>query len=189
MTTAPQPAASPASDGGAFLKHRPWIAPLALLDQRKLYEFAARRRPDQSLTDPATGRHYLDRWILNRSDAGVEYLHRFNGPDPNRAPHDHPYDFVSVILDGGYIEETGAGDATRTVTRSRGDVILRRAEDPHSITQILKPGHTWSLVMGGIRFRQWGFHTADGWIDWETYIRDHEPEIARLQLGTKASAA
>ena len=57
---------------------------------------------------------FLWRWNLMYRKGFTVKLHRFLRSDPARDLHDHPWDFVSIILWGGYYEETESGEgATR----------------------------------------------------------------------------
>jgi hypothetical protein len=55
---------------------------------------------------------YLRRFFLRRGkkgsttgDEGGIFLHVIHRNDDDRDPHDHPWDFTSVILKGGYVDE------------------------------------------------------------------------------------
>jgi hypothetical protein len=71
--------------------------------------------------------------------------------------HDHPFDFVSVLLSGGYTEHTPAG-----VKRwPRFSVVRKGAEDAHRL-EVDRP--VWTLVFGGKVRREWGFVTPEGYL-------------------------
>lgn len=53
------------------------------------------------------GSAYLTRWGF-RSKWFSVYLHKLDAPDPGTDLHDHPWPFVSIILRGGYVEQTWA---------------------------------------------------------------------------------
>jgi hypothetical protein len=93
------------------------------------------------------------------------FVHHIHRSDESREHlHDHPWSFVSVILRGGYWEETKAG---RRFYRP-GLVLVRPAEWAHRLE--LNPGaQAWSLVIAGPIWRDWGFHTAAGWVHWKRY--------------------
>jgi hypothetical protein len=84
--------------------------------------------------------------------------------------HDHPWDFVSVILAGRYVETTPDGEREF----GPGSVLVRRAEDVHRLT--LPDGPVWTFVTLGPARRRWGFHTAAGWVHWRDYV---EREVHR----------
>lgn len=78
-------------------------------------------------------------------------LHGFAQADDDGALHDHPWDFETRILQGGYIEHRG--DCTSKWLP--GDRTARRAGDYHSIYELLGP--TWTLVTTGPAVKDWGF--------------------------------
>lgn len=48
---------------------------------------------------------YLTRWYLFQSKHLNIYLHKFHRADSDEL-HDHPWDFISIVLWNGYVEET-----------------------------------------------------------------------------------
>lgn len=120
---------------------------------------------------------YLERWHLGSYGAMPNaYIHRFLGDDSDRALHDHPYDNVSVVLSGGYIEHVHEEPfkvvdekyATVPTHRKSGEVIKRIATVAHRISLIQhKPAV--SLFLCGTRFREWGFITPSGWIHFREF--------------------
>ena len=110
---------------------------------------------------------YLRRWFLARHDLGAVMLHAIHMNDADRHLHDHPWDFVSIVLRGGYEEERPGGVI---VKRRAGSVAVRRAEDLHRV-RILYRCPTWTLVLRGRERREWGFLDDHGWVDHVSYIR------------------
>jgi len=108
---------------------------------------------------------YMTRAIIE-TPWGSLRLHHIRRPDRGRHHHDHPFDFVSVLLTGGYVEERNPWDVVRAA-RLPGSVAFRRAEDLHTISAVL-PG-TWTFVVAGPRRREWGFATPRRWIGWRDY--------------------
>jgi hypothetical protein len=119
------------------------------------------------------GEVYLDRWGWRCHWFGV-YLHRMTAPDPGIDLHDHPWPFVSLILRGGYVEERAESrEAPRLAfyaeawpTKCRrgmemewraGSIHRLRADECHRIIS-LRRVPTWTLVLTGRRFRNWGFY-------------------------------
>jgi len=119
----------------------------------------------------AAGEPYMERWLA-RTPRGYYRLHHILRSDDDRALHDHPFDFTSVILVGAYVEHVPRDPrdpAGPTVTRlyGPGDVLRRRAEDPHRLE--LPFGPAWTAVRTGPKRRDWGFHLSSGWVHWEDY--------------------
>lgn len=123
---------------------------------------------------------YLRRYYIYRGKRRPHiYLHHIVRSDFERACHDHPWDFVSLILKTGYTEicqfpETAFSEAGTTRTWKRpGTFIRHKATDLHRL-ELKAPA--WSLVFSGKKKRLWGFQTSDkGWIAFDklyAYIRD-----------------
>ncbi|AQT78287.1 hypothetical protein B1R94_02120 [Mycolicibacterium litorale] len=91
------------------------------------------RRPHQvigGVDDP-----YLLRWhLIPRNPVLNIYLHKFLRSDDDRALHDHPWWFVSLILRGQYDEITDAG----TKRRRAGSIAYRPATWRHRVALLWK---------------------------------------------------
>lgn len=121
---------------------------------------------------------YLTRWEFRLPFGYGIYLHRFHESDV-RVFHDHPWDFISIILWGGYKEFSPDrnprgypnGNPKTVVCRYRGlfSTARRRAEDLHYV-RLIKDS-AWTLVLRGPRRREWGFQTSTGWVKWDEYLR------------------
>ncbi len=99
------------------------------------------------------------RLIMRRDDANCIYLHRWLRSDPDDL-HDHPWDFVSVIVDGGYWEVTEAGSTWRDV----GSIAFRKATDRHRVElDPISPRPTSLIITGPVQ-REWGYHTTEGFV-------------------------
>lgn len=118
---------------------------------------------------------YMRRWIL-LTPLGTVRLHNIRRPDADPDMHDHPWNFVSLIIRGGYTEEvpvvnTGAYLAAphvQCLDYRAGAVNVRLATDAHRIVDVLPD--TWTLVISGTKLRSWGFWTRDGFVPWREYL-------------------
>lgn len=116
---------------------------------------------------------YMLRWyLIPRNRALNVYLHKFMRDDDDRALHDHPWWFVSVILRGGYIEHTESPEG-RMVLRCRTSVFhvrspwwrrsigFRPAVWQHRVALPHTPDGgrvpCWTLIVTGRNVRTWGF--------------------------------
>ncbi len=119
-------------------------------------------------------------------------LHYFAQGDDDGALHDHPWNFTTSMLSGGYTERRpselyltySAGEADRLIrpgcawhacqrlVRGVGDPPLRRlATDQHAAEDVLPD--TWTIVHTGRRQRAWGFHPPDRpWLPWADYLAE-----------------
>lgn len=117
-----------------------------------------------SLNDP-----YLFRWKLIPMNRLLNvYLHLFVRSDRDVA-HDHPWDNLSIILQGSYTENAYGKSLIRKPFRP----IFRTAESSHRLEV---SGLVWSLFITGPKRRSWGFYAPEGWIPWRKFLKIEEPE-------------
>jgi hypothetical protein len=84
------------------------------------------------------------------------YLHQLDAPSWHPVGcHDHPWWFITVLLKGGYLEESG-GKATR---RYPGQILYRPAKHLHDVTTPY--GRSWSLILTGRKTHDWGFSPCE----------------------------
>lgn len=126
---------------------------------------------------------YLDRWFLTSKTHDRHQarrwmpgllLHHIHRPDVDRFPHDHPWWFLGIVLNGGYLESRydNTGIFTHQVKRRRFSMGFRRASSLHDIAEL--HGDTWTLILVGPKRRKWGFMTDQGWLPWEDYVEPSE---------------
>lgn len=117
---------------------------------------------------------YLTRWRIIQTPLCALYLHRLSGPDPRTTLHDHPWNFLSVVLRGGYIERRLDPSTTEVDEQHRVRWFNRvRANDAHAIVT-LKRTPTWTLLLVGRRRRTWGYWELDedpGFWRWTEFNR------------------
>ena len=106
------------------------------------------------------------------------YLHCFLRDDDDRALHDHPWHWCSLLLRGQYVEHTiAAGGIQRRQLRFAPSLKVsgpRRAHRIELLRQVTlsgaQPRPCWTLFATGPRLRRWGFHCPQqGWIDFERF--------------------
>ena len=127
----------------------------------------------------------LIRWILFRIPSFGIFIHKFCRSDYDRALHDHPWTFISLILKGGYYEVTEEivpGVISKQFVfnwRAPGSLLYRPAEFKHRVVlQQLNNGlkrwlePSWSLILVFRRRRKWGFWLKDKWCWWRQYDYD-----------------
>lgn len=140
------------------------------------------RSPDVTL-NRQDGTPYLLRWhVIPRNKRLNIYLHKFLGSDDDRALHDHPWWFVSILLKGRYWEHRA--DGSRNL-RKAPSIAFRRATTAHRVE--LETGafvDPWdpndagpsyeipatTLILTGPKMRSWGFHCPNGWEHWRKFI-------------------
>lgn len=106
---------------------------------------------------------YMRRWVV-KTPWFLLRLHHILRGDNDRHFHDHPFDFVSLILKGGYIEYTPNG-LPRIF--DPGSVNAKKADQLHYLK--LLSGSTWTVLVTSPYYRDWGFATEDGWIKADRY--------------------
>lgn len=139
----------------------------------------AGRRPPNFVVgadDPAGA--YLRRWyLIPRNRFFNIYLHNFLRDDDDRALHDHPWHWASLLLLGSYIEHTvAAGGVQHTNVRLAGSIKCAGPKAAHRValwrTLQGNPAPCWTLFITGPRVRDWGFHCPlQGWIPWQRFTR------------------
>ncbi len=110
------------------------------------------------------GMPYLKRWYLIRTPWFSLRFHKILMSDLDRDLHDHPWDWISIMVKGSYVETTNRSEKTVKA----GMINRHRARTPHKLT-LLTP-EVWTIFITGREFRQWGFHTPDGWVSSDKYF-------------------
>ncbi|MCH9683739.1 MAG: hypothetical protein K0V04_20060 [Deltaproteobacteria bacterium] len=162
---------------------------------RQLVEAAAKRLPRRRILDPIHARPYLDRYYVAGAPGALRafpkntravlgwlpftvYLHHIRQSDWDReALHDHPWDAVSLVLAGGYIEERLDGDrrgdfSIRARWRGAGTVARVGGELFHRI-ELLADTTAWTLFIVGRKRKTWSFFVPS-WpktVAWRDYIQ------------------
>lgn len=127
-----------------------------------------------SKTNP--GSCYLRRLRVWNAPWCSLYVHQIFEKDNDRDPHDHPWNFWSLVLRGGYSEVVRPYVAERGRRRARVLHHKRRSlhrmpvHAAHKINAIL-PG-TITLILTGPRKRQWGFWTPEGFVPANRYLEE-----------------
>lgn len=149
-------------------------------------------KPHFIIGDPAAP--YMLRWYLVPRNRWLNvYLHKFLRDDDDRALHDHPWPFASIMLRGRYyetLERCLVGDQfvvslpIEPCERRTPSIALRRATDRHRVTLAKdasgKPIPCWTLVLTGRKLREWGFWCPRGFVVWHEFVKPKAPgEIGR----------
>lgn len=129
------------------------------------------------------GKPYLIRYRIFDCRWFKIRIHHILQSDPD-CLHDHPWNFISVILKGGYYEHTkGRRDnitgikkfdksdddlVEKIVWYDWASVLIRAANWQHRL-EIPTGRSAWTLVIMFKRKREWGFWTKDGFVEWFKY--------------------
>lgn len=144
------------------------------------------RSPDFIVGQDAPGGAYLRRWwLIPRNKVLNVYLHHFLRDDDDRALHDHPWIWCSLLLRGSYIEHTIlAGGVHRRQVRTAGSIKLSLPRRAHRIELIsdwqngqrrTQGAPCWTLFITGPRVREWGFLCPNGWVPWQKFTAAGKP--------------
>lgn len=119
---------------------RYWLVPYVYLEKVKFFE-----RPIA--------------WIFQRFGIAIR-IHHILRSDDDRAFHDHPWWYVSIILKGSYTEVTPVfksgiyqGHLHKIFTAN--DLLVRRPYSWHRL--VLTEGRVWTLFITGPKKQEWGF--------------------------------
>lgn len=147
---------------------------------------------------------YMRRWwVIPRNKYFNIYLHNFLRSDDDRALHDHPWNNMSILLKGQYLEHVPKDPKKWVEEGDREELIhLRKApffytrkatsihrvelieeECPYcDLTQCTAPEHTkrgklkpvWTLFITGPWVRSWGFWCPKGFRPWREFVDDRD---------------
>lgn len=130
------------------------------------------RRPPDFVIGSAQSPYILRWYVISRNRWLNIYLHKFLRDDDDRALHDHPWWFISIMLRGQYTEIREEGSAGSV--RRAPSIAYRRATDRHRIVLQRNAQDRsvpcWTLVITGPRIREWGFHCPKGWVPWHQFV-------------------
>lgn len=127
--------------------------------------------------EPIMIRYYLTPKIFNLRLC----IHKFLRSDNDRHYHDHPWNYISLILKGHYVEHFPTpffsfGNLYRvdcTIHYGPGDILRKKKEHKHwvelinPLTGITKP--CWTLILFYGKRRDWGFWVEDKFVPHEEY--------------------
>jgi len=109
------------------------------------------------------GIEYMRRFHLRQGRGPNRRFHLISAGDPGRDFHDHPWDYVTHLLSGTYLERTPDGDALYEAPCT----LVRTAEQLHRLE--LPDGPIWTYFVTGRFRRRWGFMTESGWVHHRDY--------------------
>ena len=144
------------------------------------------------ILDRVSKEPYLERYYVFLKDRNWFpfniFLHRFLKSDPD-AQHDHPWNYITVVLKGGYWEYVPTYDifgyinGEEKIWRGAGHIRRCHAESYHRIE--VEPGvDCWTMFIPGKKCRDWGFLDHDG--SWSKYTWVPNEEYIAVRTNGKA---
>ncbi|MDB4919826.1 hypothetical protein [Mucilaginibacter sp.] len=120
---------------------------------------------------------YLSRWKIFQRNWGALYFHKFHRSDADDL-HDHPWNFISVILWRGYHEvvmdpdKPNVNGAYLCKRVYPGTIIYRKATHTHRVVLLgYKPAYTLVFRFKYVRF--WGFYVRGNWQIFREYFKEN----------------
>lgn len=105
------------------------------------------------------GKEYLHRWTFVCFGFSLR-LHHWIGSDVGPHLHDHPFNFISILLKGSYVNVTESTDLF--LEKQLEHRLLKapamwyaRGEQRHRLE--IPEGGAWTILLCGRPFRKWGF--------------------------------
>jgi CRP-like cAMP-binding protein len=116
-----------------------------------------------------TGVLHFRRWRILSTPWFSIYLHGIYKADSDIHLHDHPWDYLSIILSGSFLEETVDHNGCQTVNLMKpGSSVRRKAEQFHKIKDMITPKvHT--LFITKKPRRDWGYNVDGKWMQHDDY--------------------
>lgn len=116
---------------------------------------------------------YLLRWfVIPRNPVFNIYVHRFLRSDDDRALHDHPWAWCSILLQGSYVEwrkpKLGSLLLLNTQHFEAPSVRCHGPRFAHRL-ELMPNIECVTLFITGPRVRNWGFHCPQGWVPWQQF--------------------
>lgn len=118
---------------------------------------------------------YLKRYILYKGKNRI-YFHKFMRSDYDDM-HDHPWDFITIPLWRGYIEEIPIYNKNIRTSRFVAPFTFnyRPAEYIHRVVLRKRNGKelpAYSIIFTFYKHKPWGFFTKNGFMGWREYITE-----------------
>ena len=113
-------------------------------------------------TGPVLFRSRPIAWLLQRFNISVR-VHEILRSDVGRDPHDHPFNYLTIILKGGYIERRfdDLGDPISAKWHGPGSIMWRPAHSWHMLELLEGKTATTLFITGRKIDGAWGFN-VDG---------------------------
>ncbi len=112
-------------------------------------------------TGPVAFRKRPFAWLTQKLGITVR-IHNIRSSDDDRAPHDHPFHYLTIVLRGGYWEKVPKYDKAGHYLgidrkwHGPGSILFKRATSWH-ILELPDGESAWTLFITGKKVQKWGF--------------------------------
>ena len=128
---------------------------------------------------------HFKRWNILSTKWFSIYIHKIYKHDEDLHPHSHPWDFISIILFGGYTEKLYQFiyDFVRQsnyqeIERSIFSFAIRKKSDFHKVVSLKKDKPVTTLVIAWNRTDgEWGYLTESGYKKHTEYRKEKNETI------------
>ena len=120
------------------------------------------------------GTDYLVRLRIVQTPWFGIYLHDIHKDDGDRAPHNHPWSFISIVLRGHYVERLYPDPLNKPTDYrlQRHDRLSAHTMGRASAHRIVEASAGLkTLIITGRRQASWGFFVDGAHVDWSQYDR------------------
>jgi hypothetical protein len=117
------------------------------------------------------------KWVLLATPFFNIFLHKFNGPDWTRDPHDHPANFISIGLKGSYVETVYDQNGEKLYDREWRAPWVRSfpATHIHRMSSV-GPKGAWTLCIASNWRQNWGFMVNGRLVSWRDYVKEYRSQ-------------
>tara|TARA_B110000977_G_C11062515_1_gene486523 strand:+ start:638 stop:1087 length:450 start_codon:yes stop_codon:yes gene_type:complete len=132
----------------------------------KVMEYLGRRRiiNDREDNEPYLERYYV--FLKDRKNFPFNvFIHKFLKSDPDDL-HNHPWEYRTLILAGGYWEHREEG----TYWRRPGSYIYTPQNIFHRVELDKNIPYCWTLFIPSVNISNWGFKTPKGLVQRDEYF-------------------
>lgn len=120
---------------------------------------------------------YMGRWWLVQPSWWLPFsirVHHIQRADFDRNPHNHPWNFRTIVLRGTYTEELLMPDGSKSyMVAAKGQTYTRKVNEYHRVASVCRDG-VWTLFIMGPKLCRWGFWVNGRSVYWREYLSDWE---------------
>lgn len=109
---------------------------------------------------------HFRRWRIMETPWFGIYIHGIYKADKDLHLHDHPWNYMSVVLKGAYLEASKVDGEIRMARPVQWK--WNNATRFHKIALLVTPS-VYTLFITGKKYREWGYDVDGVWVDNQTY--------------------